>query len=146
MGEARRWSGSAGQLHPSPAKPCSWLRIGPHPFCATAFPTILLAGQTMWPCNRHCRWGCGTERVGLGVASSFCIFLQLEPQHQPWEYFGGLLQEPGEQGGDGDAGGPGNVLIAELCSGLDVGAWGGGVLGSRFRFGVVCQGSPGPAI
>lgn len=50
---------------------------------------------------------------GWGVTSSFCIFLQLEPQHQPWAYSGGLFQESCEQGGDADAGGPGNVLIGE---------------------------------
>lgn len=66
---------------------------------------------------RHCRWG---------VTSSLWIFfLQLESQHRPWAYSGGLLQEPCEQGGDADAGGTGNVLIGGTgISGLGVGPCG----------------------
>lgn len=87
---------STEQLRPPPPKPCSWLRICLHLVSVAWLPTL------------HC------YRSAF-VTSSFCIlFLQLEPQHQPWAYSGGLLQEPCEQGGDADAGGPGNVLIWEL--------------------------------
>lgn len=48
--------------------------------------------------------------VGVWWAAS-AIFLQLEPQHQPWAYSGGLLQEPGDGDCDADAGGRGNVLL-----------------------------------
>lgn len=75
-------------------------------FCGPGFlhdkATGSLCGEA-----RNCRWG---------VTTNLCIFLQPEPQHQPWAYSGGLLQEPREQGGDADAGGPGNVLIGELRS------------------------------
>lgn len=115
-GEALKWGRSAGPLHPSLSKSCSWFRIRLHlGFVAWLLPlyccrSARVARQQSLPP------GCGTERVGLGVANIFCIFLQLEPQHQPWAYSGGLLQEPCEQGGDADAGGPGNVLIGELGS------------------------------
>ena len=50
------------------------------------------------------------EQSGVWWAAS-AIFLQLEPQHQPWAYSGGLLQEPGDRDCDADAGGPGNVMF-----------------------------------
>lgn len=63
--------------------------------------------------------GWDPDGVGWGVTSRLCVVLQLGPQHQPWAYSVGLLQEPCEQGGDADAGGPGNVLTGEP----DLGIW-----------------------
>jgi hypothetical protein len=60
-------------------------------------------------CGQGAGWGdlgCGQQRVS--------IFLQLDPQHQPWTDSGGLLQEPCDRGRDADAGGPGNDLSGEL--------------------------------
>lgn len=89
---------------------CTFLHLSHAPASGSVYILFLwhgflhYTGQPLWPAG-HCRWG---------VTSSFCIFLQLEPQHQPWTYSVGLLQEPCEQGGVAHAGGPGNLLIGEL--------------------------------
>lgn len=54
------------------------------------------------------------EQAGV-VSAASAIFLQLEPQHQPWPYSVGLLQESCDGGCDADAGGPGQVQGMEVA-------------------------------